>query len=344
VIELDLVFLGFGNVARVFVRQLDRFAERLHAEGVSPRIVAIGTRRGGVMIDARGVDSAAYDGGARREPFVDGAHFIADARSATADAAGRGRLVLVETTLLNIENGRPAIDHVRAALSGGLHVITANKGPAAFAYHELKSLADSAHRLFRFEGAVMDGIPIFNLVRETLPCTRVIGFRGVINSTTNYILTEMERGQSFEAALADMQGQGIAEADPTLDVDGWDAAAKTSALANVLLDARMTPHEVERSGVRGVQRREIDAALAEGRRLRLISSAKAEGSRVRAQVALEAIPRGHLLAELAGMENALILETDTLGEIAVTELSAGLDQTAYGLFTDLVGIARDALR
>ena len=166
--------------------------------------------------------------------------------TARSNASAR---VVVETTTLDISAGRPAIDHVAAALSAGCHVVTANKGPAAFAYDELRARAAAANLSFLFEGAVMDGVPVFNLVRETLPAVTIVGFRGVVNSTTNHILTALEAGEAFEPALARMQADGIAEADASLDVDGWDAAAKAAALANVLMGARITPHDVRRTGI-----------------------------------------------------------------------------------------------
>ena len=154
----------------------------------------------------------------------------------------------IETTVLDIDRGEPAVSHVRAALEGQAHVVTANKGPAAFAYHELEALAESVDRVFFFEGAVMDGVPVFNLVRETMPAVTIEGFRGVINTTCNFILSELERGKEFDQALAEMQARGIAEADPSLDIDGWDAAAKTAALVNVLMGGAITPHHVARTG------------------------------------------------------------------------------------------------
>ncbi len=131
----------------------------------------------------------------------------------------------------------------------GAHVVTANKGPVAFAYRELADEARARGVSFLFEGAVMDGIPVFNLVRECLPAATIRGFRGVINSTTNHILTAMEKGEPYDRALARMQAEGVAEADPSLDVDGWDAAAKVAALANVWFDARITPQVVDRTGI-----------------------------------------------------------------------------------------------
>ena len=160
-------------------------------------------------------------------------------------------------------------------------MITANKGPVAFAYRRLAQAAERADRRFLFEGAVMDGVPIFNLVRETLPPVQILGFRGVVNSTTNFILTAMEQGQRFEDALAEMQARGIAEADASLDIDGWDAAAKTAALANVLLGANITPQDVIRV-VSGRTRASGDRSATAGRRLKLVARAQRAGSAVAA--------------------------------------------------------------
>ena len=186
--------------------------------------------------------------------------------------------------------------------------------------------------------------PIFNLVRETLPALEILGFRGVINSTTNHILTALEHGDDFNAALARMQAEGIAEADPSLDVDGWDAAAKTAALANVLLGGRVTPHTVERDGVTAAAAEAVVAARAAGSRVKLVASAERTDGRVRARVRLTTLPATDLLAGLEGSQNALVLQTDPLGEIAIVQRGSGLVTTAYGLVSDLVTIARDAPR
>jgi homoserine dehydrogenase len=327
---------------------LDEHRARLHADGIETRVVGIATRQHGRVQARRGVDSGALADRVERGESIgpaaagSAAAFLRDATASSADAARRGRLVVVETTTLDIVRGEPAIRHVRTALAGGAHVITANKGPAAFAYGALARAARRANRRFLFEGAVMDGIPIFNLVRETLPAVTVTGFRGVVNSTTNYILTAMEQGEPFDAALAAMQRAGIAEADASLDVEGWDAAAKTAALANVLLGARLTPATVEREGIGGVTREQLRAAIADGRRVKLVAAAHREGRRVRARVAPVAISAGDLLAGLEGQQNAIILQTDLLGEIAVVQRGAGLTQTAYALLSDLVTIARQA--
>ncbi len=351
----DLVLIGFGNVARRFLRLLDERAEELRRDhSLEPRVVAIATARHGVARDVRGLDIARAldlverggslasldttpdDNGPSSAP-VAGVDVIRQA----ACAAGSTRpLVVVETTVLDVAAGQPAIDHVRAALSEGAHVITANKGPVAFAYAELEALARAAGRRFLFEGAVMDGIPIFNLVRETLPAVHISGFSGVVNSTTNFIITAMEGGQAFAEALAEMQAAGIAEADASLDVDGWDAAAKAAALANVLLGATITPREVDRTGIGRLTAEIVQEAVARGRRVKLVARGKRREAGVSVRVGVEEVPADHLFATLVGQQNALVLETDLLGEFSVVQLGGGLTQTAYALVADLVALAR----
>ena len=366
----DLILVGFGHVGRRFVRLLDELAPALdRRHDIQTRESGIATRTRGQAFDLKGLDAAALAGeieagghltGGRaiprlstREPTMS---FIRDTLRRSARARDERRLVLVETTTLDIERGQPAIAYLRAALSGGAHVITSNKGPAAFAYHALAAAARRADRCFLFESAVLDGIPLFAIARTALPGVTVTGFRGVVNSTTNYILAKMEAGQSFDGALSEMQRAGIAEADASLDVEGWDAAAKTAALANVLLGARLTPRTVAREGVSAAVVGRLQAARAAGRRLKLVASASDEprsgrvssfrndarrsAVAVRGRVQLVELPPTDLLAQLDGAENAIVLQTDLLGDIALVQRGSGLTHTAYGLVSDLVTIAR----
>jgi len=355
----DLVLVGFGNVGRRFVRLLEeRAAELRDVHGIDWRVVGIATARHGVARNADGLDVAralelaergeslapldapGAAGAAAPSAAAAGVELIAHAALASRAAGCTRPLVVVETTVLDIRAGQPAIDHVRAGLSAGAHVITANKGPVAFAYAELNALAQEAGRAFLFEGAVMDGIPIFNMVRETLPAVRISGFSGVVNSTTNFIITAMENGREFAESLAEMQAAGIAEADASLDVDGWDAAAKASALANVLLDARTTPQRVERAGIGGLAASDVRAAVARGNRMKLVARGERRGGEVTVRVGVEELPASHLFATLDGQQNALQLETDLLGSFAIAQLGGGLTQTAYALVSDLVAVSR----
>jgi len=333
---LDLLMIGYGHVARRFVELLDERREALASGyGIAARVVGIATRRDGPRYVVRVFG---------RTNTVSSAAFIREACARDRDAAGDGRLVVVETTTLDVERGEPAVTHVRTALAGGAHVVTANKGPAAFACSRLLRAAARAKRRFLFEGAVMDGVPIFNLARETLPAVRVSGFRGVVNSTTNYILTAMENGRAFDEALSEMQARGIAEANPSLDIEGWDAAAKTAALANVLLDANITPHDVDRTGISPATAGLAIDARQSRRRLKLVASAARKGRSVAARVAPEPLEEHDLLARIEGQQNALVLQTDLLGDIAIVQLGGGLEQTAYALLSDLVTIATSTPR
>jgi homoserine dehydrogenase len=345
----DLLLLGFGHVSRRFVGLLgERRASLAAAFDLEPKIVGIATARHGVAYDPGGIDPdrvlslwrrgeslAALD--ASGTPPSDGLELIATAASDPGATAPR---VVIEATPLNIVDARPAVDYIRLALLSRLHVVSANKGPVALAYRELRDLARKMGVRYLFEGAVMDGIPIFNLVRETMPACEVLGFRGVINSTTNYILTMLEEGGEFTGALAAMQEQGIAEADASLDVDGWDAAAKTAALANVLMDGNLTPQGIERTGIGQVTGDAVRAAMARGTRIRLVATARREPDGVRGRVAPEELAPDDPLALLRGMSNALYLETDLLGRVGITQLDGGLTQTAYALLSDLVTVHR----
>jgi homoserine dehydrogenase len=369
----DLILVGFGHVGRRFVRLLGERASELHdVHGIDWRVVGIVTSRHGRARDLRGLDASralalaergdsldvldapgtmpapgcgggaadvrADDGGLGpgqgggrpdRSPSGAGVRVIEEIGDAARRGGGTRSLVVVETTLLDIAAGQPAIDHVRAGLGAGAHVITANKGPVAFAYAELDARARAADRAFLFEGAVMDGIPVFNLVRDTLPAVRVAGFSGVVNSTTNFVITAMENGREFGESLAEMQAAGIAEADASLDVDGW-----------VLMDARTTPHRVERSGIGHLTGTAVRDARARGRHMKLVARGSRRRGEVVVRVGVEEIPAGHLFATLGGQQNALLLETDLLGEFAVVQLGGGLTQTAYALVADLVALGR----
>jgi homoserine dehydrogenase len=344
----DILLVGFGNVGRRFARLLTERQDVLRRQhDLETRIIGISTARHGSAFAAQGVDVGAmlqaYAGGRRLSNDTTESGRGADELTARLGASHAPLRILVETTPLAIGDGEPAIGHIETALEAGCDAVTANKGPVAFAYRRLRDHASRAGRSFLFEGAVMDGVPIFNLVRETMPAIEVKGFRGVINSTTNHILSALEDGEAFAPALARMQAEGIAEADPSLDIDGWDAAAKTAALANVLLDADLTPPDVDRTGIGTESAAQAVRARQNGRRLRLVAAAsRTADGRGSASVRPQELPGDDLLAQLRGKSNALILQTDLLGDIAITQLGGDLTMTAYALLSDLVTLRRRA--
>jgi homoserine dehydrogenase len=349
-IRFDLILVGFGNVGRRFARLLSELKPILTREyEIDTRIVGIATRGHGQIFRASGVDAVTLaeraESGEAVGPGVESTiAFLRRTIASCAPAARDRRLIVVETTTLDVTSGQPAIRHVAAALRLGAHAITSNKGPAAFAHRTLGATARRRDRCFLFESAVMDGVPIFNLVKAALPGVVVNGFRGVVNSTTQYMLTAMEQGETFDQALKAMQRAGIAEADPTLDVDGWDAAAKTAVLANVLLDGALTPRTVDREGLTRDTEERTRAARVVGRRLKLIASGERTSQGVRGNVRLMELPETDLLGGLESQQNALVLRTDMLGEIAIVQRGSGLTQTAYGLVSDLVAVSREIRR
>jgi homoserine dehydrogenase len=246
---------------------------------------------------------------------------------------------------VNHKTGQPAIDHVRAALEGGMHAFTANKGTVVHGYRELTALAKSKGRKFYFESTVLGGSPVFSVFREAMPAADLLSFRGVLNSTTNIVLTRMERGETYDQAVKYCQSIGVAETDPSADVDGWDAAIKVAALVTVLMDIPCLPQQVDRQGIREITPEKIAQAKAGGRRYKLVCSAERKGDKVTARVAPELVPVSDPLYGMEDSTTGAAFRTDVLGDYSIIEseregMVAGPEPTAYGLFADFVNAVR----
>ncbi len=334
---LRVAIIGFGNVGQEFARLL--LAKRdwlLKKKGLDVEVLAIVTRSKGSLVSKNAIDLAKVlehlrDLGTLTDfgPETTKESPIGIIQKCDAD-------LMIELTTLNIENGMPAIDHIKAAMDCGMDVITANKGPIAFAYHELRDMARGRGVHLRFEGTVMDGTPIFNLVEKTLPGCEILGLEGVLNSTSNFVLDRMSEGRSMKEAVTEAQRKGIAEADPSLDLDGWDAAAKITALANVLLGADMTPRAVDRKGVGEISKADIEAARAQGKKIKLIASAGRVDGKVKLKVEPLRIGPEHPFWSVDGTSSALTLKTDLMGDLTILERGPGITQTAYAVFSDLL--------
>jgi len=337
-----LALLGFGSVgqalARLLLRKRDELRQRYNLDFV---VTGIATGRHGAAIAPEGLDLEEAlrlaEGGGRFDalsavaPPADGIAFV---QQVPAD-------VLFENTPVNYETGEPAVTHLRLALERGMHAITANKGPVVHAYSELTALAQQVGRRFYFESAVMDGAPIFSLFRETLPAAQLRAFRGILNSTTNLILTRMEeRGETLDQAVAYAQSIGIAETDPSGDVDGWDAAVKVAALVTVLMGVPLKPQQVEREGIRGITTAMVAEARAQGRRWKLVCSARREGDGVVARVRPELVGPESPLFGVRGTSSIVTFQTDVLGDLSIVEEDPGPHTTAYGLLADFLNAVR----
>jgi homoserine dehydrogenase len=319
---LRLALIGYGNVGRALAALLRRKRSEFPFN-----VSGIHTARHGTAIDPHGLPLAPRFGPAAKsiEAFLD---------AARPDIA-------VELTTLNPVTGQPAIDHIRAAFARGLHVVTANKGPIACAFAGLREEADRRNLLFRFESTVMDGTPVFNQVRNNLPGVAILGFTGVLNSTSKIVIEAMEQGGTFEDGLDAARRMGIAEADATYDVEGWDSAAKTAALANVLMDARTNPQLISTRGITRLTPQRIAALKCDGKTVRIVSRAKRIANKsISLRVRAEVLSRTDILAAVHGTSNLLLLHTDLMGTIGTLSISPGVEQTAYGVFIDLIDVFR----
>jgi homoserine dehydrogenase len=248
--------------------------------------------------------------------------------------------VLFENSPVNVENGQPAIDHLKTALEAGMHAVTANKGPVVHGYRLLTETAKRAGRKFMFESTVMDGAPIFSLFREALPAANLRGFRGILNSCTNMILTHMEQGETFDQAVAYAQSIGIAETDPSGDIDGWDASIKVAALVTVLMGMPFTPQQVDRTGIRGITPAMLTEARAQGKRWKLVCTARREGDAVTGRVAPEMVSSDSVLYSVDGTSSFAQFETDVLPALGIVEGNPSTDTTAFGLLADFLNAVR----
>lgn len=334
--DIRLCILGFGHVTQRFCELVrDREGVLAREHGVRFLVTAVGTGSHGSWLEPAGATPAQVLAAFRAE----GGRFSISERSGFDLIAASGADVLVESTPLT-KGGVLAIAHIDAAFDAGLDVVTINKGPIAWDYRRLRDRADSEGRRLRHEGVTMDGCPVYNLAEFCLPGDRVLGFRGVLNSTTNYVLDAMAEGASRESAVAEAIAAGFAETDPTSDLDGQDAAAKVAALANVLLDADITPNEVARDSIADLSQDDVARVVAYGRRLRLIGEAQRnEEGEVAARVVLEPVRSQDPLYWISGTSSCLILETELAGTVEIIERDGLLTQTAYAVYADLLTIA-----
>ncbi len=249
---------------------------------------------------------------------------------------------VLETVPVNYETGQPALSYLQAALERGMHAITSNKGPVVHGYRTLSEIAQAHDSRFLFEATVMDGAPIFSTWREGLPGARLMSFRGILNSTTNYLLTEMEAGKSFESALEEAQAIGVAETDPSGDIDGWDAAVKVAALATVLMEYPLGIDDVERQGIGELDAAQIRDAVEAGQRWKLICSVRREEDKVLGRVRPERVGPEDPLYHVRGTSSQITFSSDVLGDLTIMGTDPGPDTTAYGMFADLLNAVRTA--
>jgi len=318
-------------VNRALVRLLQKKERELRERDIDYRITGVATRRLGWLTDVNGMDVSSLGNG--HTPASQISKSPANARDWLREARAD---VLFEATSLDPHSGQPAIDHIRAALEIGAHAITSNKGPIVHAYDELRSLAAAKGRRFLFESTVMDGAPIFSLFIDSLPAVHLRGFRGILNSTTNVILSSMEDGLDFAQALRNAQEIGVAETDPRHDIDGWDAAVKVAALVTVLMGVPIQLDEIKREGIGRLTGEVVRAARAAGKPYKLVCRAQRTNAGVAASVGPEQLSLRDPLAWITGTSSVVYFETDIFPGLAITETNPGVETTAYGMLADFI--------
>jgi homoserine dehydrogenase len=246
--------------------------------------------------------------------------------------------LVCELTFTNLQNGGDAIDHCRAALSTGKHVVTSNKGPAALKYKDLTRLAENNNVKFMIEGTVVAGTPVINLALGPLAGCNITKIKGILNGTTNYMLTEMEKGMDYNAVLKVAQDLGYAEADPTGDVEGYDARGKVCILANVVMGSPLKLAQIECKGITEITSKDIEEAKKQGKRWKLIGCVEKKDGQVIGSVSPEMIDLSHPLAGVMGAKNALTFTTDLLGDITIIGPGAGRKETGFAILSDILAI------
>jgi homoserine dehydrogenase len=343
----NLALIGFGNVARSLARLLLRKQDLLKSQyDVTFSFTGISTGRHGFAVNPDGLDIEQalelVESGKSLSPLS--TFHVGDSLSVIQQSNAH---VMFENSPVNTQTGQPALDHIRTALELGMHAITANKGPVVHGYRELAALAKLKGRTFGFESTVLGGSPVFSVFRETFPLAELSSFKGILNATTNIILSRMENGESYEDALKYCQSVGVAETDPTNDVDGWDAAIKVAALVTVLMDTPFSPQQVNPTGIRGITPEMIAQAKAEGKRYKLVCSVEKTGEQIHARVTPELVDSSSPLYGMMNSSTGISFRTDVLPDYSITVseregMAGGPVETAYGLFADFVNVARAA--
>ena len=333
---MKLLLLGFGTVGQGLAELLIKKESELRDKyGLKCQVIGIADMLKGSILNNKGIDlKAALEKVKSGGQLTDlGEAFKGDAlamvKAAKAD-------MMAELTYTDIKTGEPATSHIKAALGKGMHVTTSNKGPVALHLNELRKLAKDKGVKFFYEGTVMSGTPLLNLARETLAGSHISEMKGILNGTTNYILTRMEEGMAYKDALKQAQDLGYAEAVPDADVLGWDALAKITILANAVFGANNKPADFPCKGITEITVDAINKAKARGKRFKLIGRVWRDGDQVKGSVNPEEVDLSHPLAGIMGATNAMTITTDTLGDITIVGPGAGRTATGYSILIDII--------
>ena len=340
--KLNVALVGFGSLGQSFARILLEKKEQIEKEyETSVNVVAITTKTRGNLVDAWGIDLQRILNTVEETGVFPNQHKTVLHQTSLEIAEAVDYDVLIEMTPLDMNNGQVATDHIKTALKRGKHVICANKGPLAWHYKELDELAKANNCKLLFESTVMDGAPLFSLIRESLKMCEIEEIRGILNSTTNYILQGIEQGKEIKDIVSESKKRGFIEANPKYDVEGAEAAAKLAALANVVMDADVTPDDVDTTGIEDITKEMVEEAAARGNVYKLICRAYRKNGEVILKVAPEEVNKMNSFAAVTGTSLMVSLTTDLMGTLTIMTESPEVDQAGYGIFSDLLSVVED---
>ena len=339
----NLALIGFGTVGQGLIEILVDKKEWLKEEyNFEWRLVAISDLLKGAIYDPQGLDPEKclnlVKNGEKLDTYpvsYKGWDSLRTIKESNAD-------IIIEVSYTDIKTGEPGLSHVRAALAAGKHITMTNKGPMANAAKELIDAFAKKNLLLRYEGTVMSGTPVILVGQNSLKAAGIFQLRGIVNGTTNFILTKMEEGVEYSSALKTAQQLGYAEANPEGDVEGWDALGKVIILANTLMGANISVKDVVREGITKLTLKDIQDAKKEQMRWKLLVEVKkgSDGS-IKASVKPTKVPLTHPLAAINGSTNALTFYTELMGEVTIIGAGAGRKETGFALLTDLLDMHRE---
>jgi len=335
---MRIILCGFGVVGQSFAKLLESRSEDLYARyGLKPRIVGVFDRKGCAM-DPSGLDTSKLIDVKKKYGSVNRYSDTENNASGTEIINNLEAEVLIETTESNYKDAEPGMTHIIDAMKRGMHVISVNKGPLALAFPSLMEIAEYNHVLFRFSGTVGGGTPILDFAKNSLRGERIVSFDGILNGTTNYILTNMANGMSFNDALDDAKQKGYVEADESLDLDGLDAAAKLVILANWIMGMKVTMPDIKITGIRKIDNSDIKHAAEKNCAIKLIASCNKELT-----VAPKEIAAVDPLC-VSGTLNAISFTSEHSGTQTIIGRGAGGIETASSILRDLIDIRNESTK
>lgn len=338
--SIPLILTGFGNVGKAFVRLLAEKHEDCRSRyGLDFDLVAVVRKAGSWVANKEGEFFILANPAAVTPESLPG--WFPGMSFSEVLLRARRKGALVECTSSNWRTGEPQLEFLHTALDLGWHIAAASKGALVVDFKNLQAKARAKKLSLKFSGATAAALPTLDVATISLAGAKILGFEGILTGTTNYILSRLEQGLSFEAALKEAQAKGIAETDPSMDIDGWDTACKVILLANAAVGTEFTPNDLMVEGIRGVTAAAITDARASGNSLKLLGRLFEEGGRYRAEVKVVSVPSSHPLHRLNGTNKGIVFRTDTMGSVAVTDGKSDPRGTAAAVLKDVINIFRD---